>query len=379
MLAGHMNFALQGAWSVGAKGSWADLSPIEAEIVGYWHATRRLHYHIRGALVIYGFVDHQTFAEMYERKSMSKLSPRMLKLMKELMEYPFKMKHLPGKGALIGMVDALSRAPHDDVSTLCEDSLDLQYHPMHWDQAQVNHEICFATQALGNQEPCPYDPALAFMYDTAEDDEEFKEIVENVTSGHEWSAYKNKPMHPVRKWGRALFGSLSMKRDRQGRPLLFRGGIQVVVPRACIPQVLEVVDSMHNGLDRECLLAQRSYYWEGMKADIRKQCEDCLTCKIFSKKLKQEALPLTEPLPAIGHTQAVDFAVVGERGLKKKFLVLVDVLSGYTEWFRFLLPPTSATIISKLTDFWNATGWTVVFCSDGERNLVSAEFDRFLS
>ena len=52
MLAGPMNFALQGAWSVGAKGSWADLSPIEAEIVGYWHATRRLHYHIRGAPVI---------------------------------------------------------------------------------------------------------------------------------------------------------------------------------------------------------------------------------------------------------------------------------------------------------------------------------------
>ena len=48
MLARPMNFALQGAWSVGAKGLWADLSPIEAEILGYWHVTRRLHYHIRG-------------------------------------------------------------------------------------------------------------------------------------------------------------------------------------------------------------------------------------------------------------------------------------------------------------------------------------------
>ena len=102
------------------------------------------------------------------------------------------------------------------------------------------HEICFATQALGNQEPCPYDPALAFMYNVAEEDDEYKEMVENVTSGHKWSAYKNKPMHPVRKWGSALFESLSVKQDRQGRPLLFRGGIQVVVPRACIPQVLMV-------------------------------------------------------------------------------------------------------------------------------------------
>ena len=93
--------------------------------------TRRLHYHIRGAPVIYGFLDHQPFAEMYKRKSMSELSPRMLKLMKELMEYPFKMKYLPGKGTMIGMVDALSRAPHNGTLTLCEHPLDLQYHPMH--------------------------------------------------------------------------------------------------------------------------------------------------------------------------------------------------------------------------------------------------------
>ena len=181
-------------------------------------------------------------------------------------------------------------------------------------------------------------------------------MVENVTSGHEWSAYKNKPLHPLRKWGRALFESLSVKRDRRGRPLLFCGGIQAVVSRACIPQVLEVLDSTHNCPDRACLLAQRSYYSEGIKADIRRQCEGFRTCKIFAKKPKQEVLRLTEPPPAIGHTQAVNFAVVGDGGSKKKFLVLVDVLSGYSEVFRFLLPPTSATFISKLTDFWNKTG-----------------------
>ena len=81
--AGPMNFALQGAWSVGAKGSWGDLAPIESEIVGYWHASRRLDYHIRGAPVIYGFVDHQPFATMYMKKEMSALTPRMFKLSQE--------------------------------------------------------------------------------------------------------------------------------------------------------------------------------------------------------------------------------------------------------------------------------------------------------
>ena len=152
---------------------------------------------------------------------------------------------------------------------------------------------------------------------------------------------------------------------------MFRGCFQAVVPRACIPQVLEMVDSAHNGPVRACLLAQRSYYWEGMKADIRRQCEDCRTCKIFAKKPRREALRLTEPPPAIGHTQAVDFATVGEGGSKKKFLVLVDVLSGYSEVFRFLHPPTSTTVIGRLTDFWNATGWPVVFCS---RRISSAGY-----
>ena len=91
---------------------------------------------------------------------------------------------------MIGMVDALNRAPYKDASTLCEDPLDLQYHSMHRDQSQVNHEICFVTQALGSQEPCPYDPALAFKYKAAEEDDEYKEMVGNVTLGHKQGCRK---------------------------------------------------------------------------------------------------------------------------------------------------------------------------------------------
>ena len=127
-MAGPMNFSLQGVWSVGAKGLWADLSPLESEIVGYWHASRRLNYYIRGVPVIYWFVYHQPFAELYDKKQISELSPRMFKLLQELMKYPFVMPYMTGRGALIGMVDALSRAPYEDASTLCSDPLDLQYH-----------------------------------------------------------------------------------------------------------------------------------------------------------------------------------------------------------------------------------------------------------
>ena len=79
--------------------------------------------------------------------------------------------------------------------------------------------------------------------------------------------------------------------------MLFRGGMQAVTPRQCIPQILDMVDLVHNGSDRACLLAQRSYYWDGLKKDVRQHCEDCVTCKAMASKPKKEALLLTEPPP----------------------------------------------------------------------------------
>ena len=58
---------------------------------------------------------------------MSQLSPRMLKLLKEILKYPFVIEYTPGKEDLIAVVDALSRAPTKDASTLSQDPLDLQF------------------------------------------------------------------------------------------------------------------------------------------------------------------------------------------------------------------------------------------------------------
>ena len=88
----HKNFKLIGLWSVTAKPAWKDLSPLETEIVGFYQAVQKLHYYIYGAREIHGFVDHQPFPQAYHNKDMSELSARMLKLMEELLELPFKMK-----------------------------------------------------------------------------------------------------------------------------------------------------------------------------------------------------------------------------------------------------------------------------------------------
>ena len=75
--------------------------------------------------------------------------------------------------------------------------------------------------------------------------------------------------------------------------------MQAVVPIQCIPQILDIVDVVHNGSDRACLLAQRSYYWDGLKKDVRQHYENCVTCKAMAPKPKKEALLLTEPPPLL--------------------------------------------------------------------------------
>ena len=62
--------------------------------------------------VVYELVDHRPFAELYGKKQMSELSTRMLQLLQELMEYPFVIRYMSGRGYLIGMVEALSRATY---------------------------------------------------------------------------------------------------------------------------------------------------------------------------------------------------------------------------------------------------------------------------
>ena len=92
-------------------------------------------------------MDHRPFAELYKTKQMSELSPRMFKLMQELMEYPFVMNYMPGRGSLIVMVEALSRTPYENASTLCLDRLDQQLHSINRDQGQILHKVCFKTTA----------------------------------------------------------------------------------------------------------------------------------------------------------------------------------------------------------------------------------------
>ena len=79
---------------------------------------------------------------------------------------------------------------------------------------QTNRQTHIATMKVSAQradalkkEPCPYDPAMSFLYDAAVDNKEYMEIVKNVDSSHEWSAIRTSPCTRLGDGdgGRALF------------------------------------------------------------------------------------------------------------------------------------------------------------------------------
>ena len=137
-LCAKTNFHLMGVWSIAAKPNWKDLFPIETEILGFSQGYKKLSYYVMGAPVIHGIVDHKPFVELYHRKDMDELSPRMLRLMHDILEQPFKMTWLDRKNDFILTVDALSRAqtkPHTSLMS------QIPAHPPPTSTTQVSHTL----------------------------------------------------------------------------------------------------------------------------------------------------------------------------------------------------------------------------------------------
>ena len=63
---------------------------------------------------------------------------------------------------------------------------------------------------------------------------------------------------------------------------------------------------------------------------------------------------------------------------KTKFLILTDFLSGFSTYFHFKQPPTSRSVIERLTNFFHLNTWPAILASDGEGLLTSHEFRHWL-
>ena len=378
------NFKVMGVWSITAKPSWKDLSPIETEILGFYHAYQKLQFYLLGSDIIYGYVDHEPFVQLYHNKQMADLSPRMAKLLKELLELPFQMTYLPGKSELISSVDALSRAPVDPASDLGPDPLDSVYHPRNRDGSR-SHDVCLlASGGSGASEWCTEDPALQPLYAAADADPEYTEILDTLESGNAgWSKLRDVPRKTKAQMflhsHRALWAEMGILRNSKGSRLIWIGGERIFVPTKARPPILKRLDSVHNGSERAKNLARRSYWWPTMLTQIEEHCKACSACVVHSNKPPKPHAIATPVPPHVGHTLGMDFAqVLDKEGKTLKVLVVADYLSGWICTFKFDQPPTAQAIVRKLGPWFHLTSWPSVICTDGEGILTAEHFTTFL-
>ncbi|KAL4026029.1 hypothetical protein IC575_014436 [Cucumis melo] len=183
-----------------------------------------------------------------------------------------------------------------------------------------------------------------------------------------------------------LMAELRELEDRQGSKyslqndvLKYKDGLVITKTSSLIPTI---VDTYHNfvvgghfGFLRTYKRVSSDLYWEGMKVDIKKHCEECLICQ-RNKLLTLSPAGLLVPLEipqAIWNDISMDFV----EGLPKAngfevILVMVDRLSKYGH-FLPLKHPFTAKVVAKLfvREVVRLHGFPLSIVSDRDKNFLS--------
>ena len=390
-LCAKTNFHLMGVWSIAAKPNWKDLSPIETEILGFSQGYKKLSYYVMGAPVIHGFVDHKPFVELYHRKDMDELSPRMLRLMHDILEQPFKMTWLDRKNDFILAVDALSRAPTKPHTSLFPDESDplppLTNH--HYSGFTHTEASLFASNSAVS-EWISEDQSLTPLYEAAKKDDLYQQLcdtIEHSNVGYSRIApHKSKSDipkdNPALQWlhrHRKKWAQMGILRNRQGDRLIWLDGEQVFVPQKAREGVLQMVDCVHNGGHRATNLATRSYWWPDIIDNVKSHCDRCHICQMHKDNPPKEICKASPVPPQIGWSMGMDFAeVTCKNGAKTKYLILTDYLSGWSTYFHFSKPPTTQSVTEKLSTFFHLNTWPAVLACDAEGILNSEQFRNWM-
>ncbi|KAL4010950.1 hypothetical protein IC575_027992 [Cucumis melo] len=161
--------------------------------------------------------------------------------------------------------------------------------------------------------------------------------------------------------------------------LMYKNRLVILKQSSLIPVILDTFHNSAVGGHSEFLRTYKrvaaELYWEGMKADIKKQCEECLTCQ-RSKTLALSPAGLLVPLEipqAIWSDISMDFV----EGLPKSsgfevILVVVDRLSKYGH-FLLLKHPYTAKLVAEMfvKEIVRLHGFPLSIVSDRDKVFLS--------
>uniref|UniRef100_A0AC35GF41 CCHC-type domain-containing protein n=1 Tax=Panagrolaimus sp. PS1159 TaxID=55785 RepID=A0AC35GF41_9BILA len=256
-------------------------------------------------------------------------SPRVQRWLLEIQEFDIEFSHVPASEN--SLADGLSR---------------------------------FATEI--NAVDIAPDPSYGELLQMAmKEDPLLQEVMEHVQ--HNWLNYSETD-ETLRAYARTR-GNL---RVRKG--LLFYKN-RLIVPLALRPLVLEILHRSHLGADRMIRLAQLYVWWPKSAEDMREYVAVCGACKGQANAGVKKPVTSWPLAPHNWQRMHVDFAGEFEGSY---WLILVDAASKFVFVERMGAITTSAATIIQLDKIFGYFGFPEVLISDNGRQLVSAEFEKYL-
>ena len=261
------------------------------------------------------------------------------------MRYQFNIVHVPGKNLITA--DALSRAPAE-VSSVADSAL----------EQEVDAFVAGVTDGL----PAT-DQRLQEIL-TAQQDDPICTTISEI--------YCSVVGPPPDRLSAALKSYWPHRSDFSSTPdglLLF--GQRIVIPAALRLQVLDQINTGHQGITKCQQRARQSVWWPGISAYLQAHVENCQTCA-WQRMQPVEPL-ITSAMPDLPWQKvAADFVEYD----RKTYLLVVDRYSRFIE-IALMTTMTTAQTVRHMQSMFARHGFPETLISDNGPQFSSAEFAAF--
>ncbi|XP_059095941.1 uncharacterized protein LOC131890587 [Tigriopus californicus] len=303
---------------------------VELEALAIYWAIRKCRTYLAGMEHFKVLSDHKPLQTIFNQQMLNAIeNPRILNYRSRLSSFKFTVEWRCGKTHFIP--DALSRAP----ISIPEVIDDLDPDPSNLQVALVKaHESDLTLEDLSSHARESQD--YGCLRDAIK-----QNIVAKARSGYV-----------------SLFKKMSDELSLDGN-LILRGS-RIVIPPPAIKNILSLLHSSHQGIERTKRRARQIVFWPGFNSDIANMVEACSECAYFRPSNPPEPLIQMDHPSRPFEMVSADFFSYGGH----EYLVYTCRFSGFPFIQRFHAPPTASTLIRELRWLFSVMGVPNVFRSD---------------
>lgn len=318
------------------------MAQIEKELYAIVFGCLRFHQYIYGQVVSVE-TDHRPLITLF-KKPLAEVPTRLQRLMLKIQVYDLRVEYKPGSKMYIA--DSLSRAPLPESS---EDELD--------------ENLTVHVNLLKNNLPISQE-RLEWLEKATMEDETMKLLKEYYMKG--WPANKSQANQLVIPYWNYrdeihVIGELLMK------------GNSLIIPTKLRPDILKMIHSGHQGIDKSKNFARGIVFWPLMSHDIQNIVESCTTC--MSNRSSNPSEPLMPhkicdfPWQKVG----IDYLMYK----KQTIVVIEDYYSNFIE-IAHVNSTNAKQLITVLKSIFSRFGIPVEIISDNGPPFNSTEFMQFV-